>query len=275
MAERSEAGDIPVAQREPDYARVIALGNAVVDAERVMMRFAFAGAGTAPTRVADAASDPLAMYAFHLGASYIGASLDHLRTVAQVVQNAVIPAFALMSLLRSGHECALVAQWFLDPSISDDDRIARGVGGQVADHDERRKIEVVVGRAASTRGKLAADRIATLLDEARQRGLTKVNKKGDLVPAVPLPSVVELFDEFESVEGLKGSWLYSYYSGFAHGKQWAVVLNATQQTDFDQHDHAVARVESNDHIMVALMERATAAVLRAVNSYTLLRTQAH
>jgi hypothetical protein len=149
------------------------------------------------------------------------------------------------------------------------------VGGQVVDHDERRKFEVVVSRTAPTRGKLAADRITTLLDEAGQRGLTKVNKKGDLVPAVPLPSVVELFDEFESVEGLKGSWLYRYYSGFAHGKQWAVVLNATQPTDFDQHDHAAARVESNDHIIVAMMGRATAAVLRAVNSYTLLRTPTH
>ena len=95
MTEGSGRDETSVAPNAPDYARVIEHGNAILDAERVMTQFALEGTGAAQTRAAAAASDPLATYAFHLGASNIASALDHLRTVAQVVQTAVIPSFRL------------------------------------------------------------------------------------------------------------------------------------------------------------------------------------
>ena len=111
-------------------------------------------------------SDPLAAFAFHLAVASITTSLDHLRTVAQVVQTALIPAFALMSLLRTGHECALVGEWLLEPSITDEQRIARGVGAQISDYDERRKFEDAIGRPPPARGQLATERLSALLRDA-------------------------------------------------------------------------------------------------------------
>lgn len=272
MTEGSGRDETSVAPNAPDYARVIEHGNAILDAERVMTRFALEGTGASHTRAAAAASDPLATYAFHLGASNIASALDHLRTVAQVVQTAVIPAFSLMSLLRTGHECALVANWLLDPTISDDERVARGVGAQLAEYEERRRFEVCFAHGGQAKGTTAADRIEALLQVAGASGFAKVNAKGVLVPTVPLPKAVPLFDEFESTVEVKGSWLYRYYSGFAHGKQWALLLNATRQTEFDRNDHAVARIESSDVAMVVSMGMATDAALRAVSSYARLRT---
>lgn len=208
----------------------------------------------------------------HLAVASITTSLDHLRTVAQVVQTALIPAFALMSLLRTGHECALVGEWLLEPSITDEHRIARGVGSQISDYDERRKFEDAVGRPPPARGQLAAERLSALLRDASARGYTKDNAKGMPVAIAPLPSTIDLFDRFETTTARTGSWLYRYYSGFAHGKQWAITLGGQRQGPSDQHGHTAARVDANDVAIITTMTLATDAALRAVSSYTDLRS---
>ena len=82
---------------------------------------------------------------------------------------------------------------------------------------------------------------------------------------------MDLFRDFESTPEEDGSWLYRYYSGFAHGKQWAILLNTNQRSDFDDNGHAVARVESNDEVVAELMELATFATVKAVDSFSRLQ----
>jgi hypothetical protein len=254
----------------PDYTSVLAEGDRVVAAEYAMRQFT--RTDLAPeSRAATAMSNPLATYAFHLGAASIATSLDHLRTVAQIVQTAVIPAFSLISLLRTGHECALVGQWLLDPSISENTRIARGVGAQARDLKERKNFEKSIDRPEPTVGRLAIDRLSMLLNEAVEQGFAKPDTNGRLVPVAPLPSAIELFDQLEVTPTSPGSWLYRYYSGFAHGKQWAIALGAERQGSSDQHGHAVARVASNDHVMIWMMQRATSAAIQAADWYSELR----
>lgn len=260
-----------LARSTADYSPVLGDGNRVLAAEQVMKQFALAGPPSPHSRAGIALSDPMATFAFHLAATSITTSLDHLRTVAQVVQTALIPAFALMSLLRTGHECALVAEWLLEPSITDDQRTARGVGAQICDYDERRKFEEAIRRPTPPGGQLAVDRLSALLRDASARGYTKPNAKGVSVGIAPLPSTVDLFDRFEKTITRPGSWLYRYYSGFAHGKQWAITLGGQRQGPSDQHGHTVARVDANDDAIIRMMTLATDAALRAVSSYADLR----
>ena len=93
-----------------DYGAVLGDGNRVLSAEQVIKQFVVAGSPSPRSRARMAMSDPMATFAFHLAAASIPTSLDHLRTVAQVVRTAFIPGFAVTSLLRTGHECALVAE---------------------------------------------------------------------------------------------------------------------------------------------------------------------
>ena len=261
-----------LAKSTADYSPILADGNRVLAAERVMKQFVLASPPSPQSRAGVAMSDPLAAFAFHLAVASITTSLDHLRTVAQVVQTALIPAFALMSLLRTGHECALVGEWLLEPSITDEQRIARGVGAQISDYDERRKFEDAIGRPPPARGQLAAERLSALLRDASARGYTKDNAKGMPVAIAPLPSTIDLFDRFETTTARTGSWLYRYYSGFAHGKQWAITLGGQRQGPSDQHGHTAARVDANDVAIITTMTLATDAALRAVSSYTDLRS---
>jgi hypothetical protein len=260
-----------LARSTADYGPVLGDGNRVLGAEQIMKQFVLDGPPPPHSSAGKAMFDPMATFAFHLAATSITTSLDHLRTVAQVVQTALIPAFALMSLLRTGHECALVAQWLLEPSITDDQRTARGVGAQISDYDERRKFEEAIRRPPPARGQLAVERLGALLRDASARGYAKPNAKGLSVAISPLPSTVDLFDRFETTTTRPGSWLYRYYSGFAHGKQWAVTLGGQRQGPSDQHGHTAARVDANDDAVIRMMTLATDAALRAVSSYAGLR----
>lgn len=216
------------------------------------------------SRAFNALSDNHGAMAFHLAASSLIASLDHLGTVADIVSSGRIPTYALMSLLRTGHECALVAEWLMDPTIDDNTRVSRGVGAQVADYEERRKLEDTLKAPEPGRGKLARHRIDDLLQEALPRGYAKPNKKGAIVPSDPLPGAVALFDMYE---GDSGSFLYRYASGFAHGKQWALVQGAEPTRPMDAYGHSVGRVTASDQHTVALSALATDAAERSVSAY--------
>ena len=252
------------------YSRILELGNTIVEADRRYTNLIRDAAAASGSRAAAAMPDRLASMAYHLAAVNISVSLDHLRTVAIVVQAGRIPAYALTSLLRTGHECALVARWLTDEAITDEERVARGVGSQYSDLEERRKFETSTARPAPTVGKLASARIADLMNEAAARGFATTNKKGLLLPSTPQPNIVELFDRFESTELRPGSWLYRYYSGFAHGKQWATTLGAKRASPSDEHGHSTALLEASDQALVMLMELATGAAVRAVSDFETL-----
>jgi hypothetical protein len=142
-----------------------------------------------------------------------------------------VPTYAHFSLLRTAHESALIALWLLEPGLSADERRARGIAAQWTDYEEKRKLqEDMAVTAVPPPAQTAARRQADLLKLAKQQGLTQPNRKGRDVLVKPMPSAVELFTQFEPMRKdskAKGSYLYRFYSGYAHAKQWALTLGAS------------------------------------------------
>ncbi len=95
------------------------------------------------------------------------------------------------------------------------------------DYDERREVaEALGGPQYEPPAKSAADRLSDSMTEVAARGLTRLNKKNQLMLMTPLPSAVELFDKYEPVVNSRGSYRYRLYSDYAHGKQWALTQGA-------------------------------------------------
>jgi hypothetical protein len=73
-------------------------------------------------------------YAHDHALGCIEAALDHLVAWRHLLFEArIMPMFAHMSLLRTAHEAALLAEWLMDPTIDDDTRRARGFAVQLED----------------------------------------------------------------------------------------------------------------------------------------------
>lgn len=216
-------------------------------------------------------SDKLRAMAYDLAATYLRAALDHMRAWRTMVHAGEVPTYAHFSLLRTAHESALIALWLLEPGLSADERRTRGVAAQLADYEEKRKLqEDMAVTAVPPPAQTAAQRQAHLLTLARQQGLTQPNRQGKDVLLTPMPSAVELFTHFEPVrEGskAKGSFLYRFYSGYAHAKQWALTLGAQRMAPFDATGRALALVSSNDEATVAATHRTMSAIERAVVAY--------
>jgi hypothetical protein len=219
-------------------------------------------------------TDRLRAYTYDQATTALRAALDHLRAWRTLLNAGEMPAYAHLSLLRTAHEAALFACWLVDPTIDGDGRLGRGVAAQAADYKERRKFEEASGRtAADPPGKLAADRLSDLMTAARGLGLVRQNRNGDDILTVAVPSTIELFDRYEPVQPgpAKAQFLYRLYSGYAHAKQWATTLGATQQAPFDPSGRTIALTQGSDLVAVAATQRALAAVRRALDALEQLR----
>jgi hypothetical protein len=158
--------------------------------------------------------DRLGAFAYDLAATYLRAALDHLRAwQALLLRAGEVPSFAHLSLLRTAHESAFVALWLMEPGVPAEERRARGVAAQLADYEERHKLEADMGvTAVQPPARTAVQRRTELLASAERHGLTRVDSKGKTVLATPLPSTVELFTRFEPAPpGTKGSFLHRLY----------------------------------------------------------------
>lgn len=230
-----------------------------------------------PSAAGSAASgdigDRLRAYAHDQAATALRAALDHLRSWRTLLVAGEMPAYAHLSLLRTGHEAALLAYWLVEPTIDAVTRLARGVAAQAADYEERRKFEEAIGlTVAVPPGKLAADRLSDLMTAARSLGLVRLNRKGDEILAVGVPATVELFDLYEPVRpGAKAQFLYRLYSGYAHAKQWALTQGAQQQAPFDSSGRTLALTQGSDLVAVAATQRAVNAAKRALTALEELR----
>lgn len=215
--------------------------------------------------------DPLSAHAHDHAVISVRAALDHLRTWRNLITAGEIPSYAHMSLLRTAHETALLAYWTVEPGIDDRTRKARGVAVHAADLDERRKFESAMGRTVAAPAKLAAERLTDLLGAAAADGLTRQAKDGRTIPAIPVPSAVELFDRYEPLPSpATGQSLYRLYSGYAHGKQWALTAGAQPQTPMQQ-GRALAIAGSDERLAASLTRRTTDAVERVLAALEGLR----
>jgi hypothetical protein len=214
-----------------------------------------------------------AAYAHDFTAAGINAAVDHLLAWRNLISAGFMPTFAHMSLIRTAHESALLAYWLVEPGIDAATRHARGIAAQADDYDERRKFEQSGSRTTKpAQGKLAAERLADLMTEADRLGLRHLNKKGELVLKTPMPGAVELFDLYEAAPvGVKPQWRYRLYSGYAHAKQWALLLGGQQVAPFNSAGRTIALVQGEDRIAVHCTHVCVNAVDRAVDAYERLR----
>ena len=84
----------------------------------------------------------------------------------------------------------------------------------------------------------------------------------------PLLSAVELFDKYEPVKpGVRGSYLYRLYSGYAHDKQWALTQGAEAAGPRDSSGRTLALVLGNPLPAVAGTQRAVNAMERALGAF--------
>jgi hypothetical protein len=143
--------------------------------------------------------DKLGAMAYDLAATYLRAALDHMRAWRAMVHAGEVPIYAHFSLLRTAHESALIALWLLEPNLSAHERRARGVAAQLADYEERRKLEEDLAvTAVPPPAQTAAQRKTHFMKLAKEQGLTQPNRKGEDVLTTPMPSAVELLYLFRS-----------------------------------------------------------------------------
>jgi hypothetical protein len=72
-------------------------------------------------------ADRIRAYAYDQAATAMRAALDHLRAWRTLFVACEMPMYAHLSLLRTGHEAALLAYWLAEPTIDADTRRARRV----------------------------------------------------------------------------------------------------------------------------------------------------
>ncbi len=243
------------------------------DFERVQelwQRFDVAVTTPAATSSASAVEhgDQLTAFAHDLAAASLRAVIDHLVTWHRVISNGFSPTYAHLSLIRTAHESSWLAYWLMEPGIDATTRLARGVAAQRDDYDERRKIEEALGGPQyQPPAKSAAERLSDLMTEAAARGLTKLNKNNQPLLITPLLSAVELFDRYEPVAIGRGSYLYRLYSGYAHGKQWALTQGAAAAGPSDAAGNTLASIEASAEWAVAATQRVVNAMEKAVNAF--------
>lgn len=216
--------------------------------------------------------DQLTALAHDLAAASLRAVIDHLVTWHHVVSSGFSPTYAHLSLIRTAHESSWLAYWLMEPGIDAATRLARGVAAQWDDYDERRKIEEALGVPQyQPPAKSAADRLSDLKVEAAARGLTRLNKNSQPVLATPLLSAVELFDKYEPSPHGRGSYLYRLYSGYAHGKQWALTQGARAAGPSDAAGNTLASIEASAEWAVAATQRVVNAMEKAVDAFIVRR----
>ena len=207
-------------------------------------------------------------YAYDQAVTAIRAALDHLRAWKNLLTAGQVPTYAHLSILRTAHEAALGTLWIVEPGITAPERLARGVAAQAADYEERRKLEAAIGLTNATPpGRLGGDRLADLMAEAKTLGLTRLDRRGDTILTVSVPATVDLFDRFEPVPPrARGQFVYRLYSGYAHAKQWALLLGAQRQAPYDEHGRTIALTQASDDVAVAATHRTVNAVERAIDA---------
>jgi hypothetical protein len=218
--------------------------------------------------------DELGARSYHIAASCLVSALDHVSTMKRIYESGEVPAYALFSLARSAHESALVAEWLMEPTLDDDGQIARGVGAQYDDYSERAKLDTAVNAQPKGDGQLAVDRRATFMTKALARDFARLNSRGDLIPTRPMPTIVDLFDSFESrsvqrrgeAVVIPGSSDYRLYSAFAHGKQWANLLGQLAPiAERDAHGHSMASFTASDSALARAFVGPVTAIRRALH----------
>lgn len=178
--------------------------------------------------------------------------MDHLMAWSALYCRArLLPAAGHFTLMRSALEGASMTRWMVDPTVDSRVRLARGVGAQLDDLTERRRIERLgPERDAAwwSPGKPATDRIRDLEAEAGDVGIQPER--------VTYTDAVARFGPGEAA--------YRILCAFAHGGQ-AVPMSASRRTvNATTGGDRVVTLEPDIENALAMTQGTAACVLRAL-----------
>lgn len=178
--------------------------------------------------------------------------MDHAEAWRLLAAGEDLPTFAHFTLLRSVAEGAVIARWLVDKAVDSDERLRRGWGAQLADLEERRRMEDLATRDGLElprgQGLLARERITDLEKEAKDARISPRKPLGitDLFARYATPPKADLFGAGEA--------LYRMLSAIAHGKQWALLPMTTREWPAEEPPAGPVRLSIHFH-MTALATR--------------------
>lgn len=164
-------------------------------------------AGSSHARATEADLRDAYDYAGHL----IYATHDHLWTILAIIRRGKLPSYAMYTLLRPAAEAAVRAKHLLEPTISETDRLGRGMNERLDNLDEQKKA-----------GADPAD-IASRISHLEARATTNAvpicwSKSGSEIVGFsePVKSDIELF----RLHLLEGDVAFRFLSAHVHSKPW-------------------------------------------------------
>jgi hypothetical protein len=150
--------------------------------------------------------------AYDYGGHLIFATHDHLRTVLLIIKAGTLPSYAMYTLLRPAAEAAVRAKHLLIPTISETDRLARGLNERLDNLWEQRKAGVDVASIIDH----LADR-ATANGISVERSKPKPGRKREITGfGEPVRSDLDLFKSYLRA----GTTAFRFLSGHVHSKPW-------------------------------------------------------
>lgn len=150
-------------------------------------------------------------YAGHL----IYATHDHLQTILAIVRLGKLPSYAMYTLLRPAAEAAVRAKYLLVPTISETDRLARGLNERLDNLNEQRK--------AGADARDVAKRVRHLANRATSNGVAvcwskpKPGRKRVITGfGEPVRTDIDLF----KLHLRAGVTAFRFLSAHVHSKPW-------------------------------------------------------
>jgi hypothetical protein len=157
--------------------------------------------------------------AYDIAALLILACEDHLRTALLVLKTGPLPSFALYTLLRAAADAIVRAKHLLDPAISEQTRLARGMNERLDNINQLSKAMAAPGRAhydqrvQHLEHRALANGISVLREKRKDGTVGKVIGFGE-----PWSKDVDLFSRYLPA----GSIAFRFLSGYVHSKPWVL-----------------------------------------------------
>lgn len=181
--------------------------------------------------------------AYGLARACVFSAEDHLRTLLLILKTGPLPSYSLYTLLRAACEADVRARYFLDPGISEQERLARALNERLDNLDEQRKVNPATQQAHYD------SRIAHLEKRAVANGIKVLRSQKGSAPGriaafgEPQKSELELFSAY--LPG--GSLAFRFMSGFVHSKPWVQLpMNRAEPTS----DPTIVNIRTDVDVLV-------------------------
>jgi hypothetical protein len=174
---------------------------------------------------------------------------DHLRTVLTVLtSDAPLPGFSLFTLVRGAAVPAVHARHLLDPSITEGQRLGRGLNARLENLEQQQKVHPEI------QGNHFDERLEHLRSRADANGVAVIrNRNGTIIAfGESQPSDTDLFERYLPEVG---KTYFQYLSGYAHSLPWAQLPRHRAEPSADP-EISLVRTDVNVPVFAAVLNGA-------------------